>query len=112
MWEREKHGVVLQESLGFGHLRTHEARFCLLLEPAWPLRSGASSGLTMEQRQDLAFEAFCVCECVGVSGKPTISGNVSALAPCRWQLGQHRCQPQRVNGISSELHGEQPTQFQ
>lgn len=34
------------------------------LESAQPRCSGVFSGFTMEQQQHLAFEAFCVCECV------------------------------------------------
>lgn len=82
-----------------------------LLERARPLCSWASSGFTVEQQQDLAFEAFGICECVvcGCVSEADNLGECFSISPLLLAVGEHSCQPQRVNVISSDWHGKQPT---
>lgn len=72
----------------------------------WGVCTGASSGFAVEQQQGL-----CICECAvwRWAWKLTIFGNVSALAPCCWQLRQPPCQPQRVIDASSPWPDQQST---
>lgn len=75
-----------------------------LLEQAWPLCSGASSRFTVEQQQDSAFEAFGICECVvcRCAWEADNLGECFSISPLLLAVGEHSCQPQRVNVTSSD----------